>query len=62
MKELILSMIEELKEEQYSIGDIYEDFDPSDGSNYDDAYHMGVNHGEVYGKLEVLRELLKNLD
>lgn len=42
---------------QKSTSDSTEDFDPSDGGNFDDAYYMGTEDGEIYLAREVLTAL-----
>lgn len=41
------------------VGEDGEDFNPMDwsGGNFDDAYYMGTEHGEMYGKLEILNKI-----
>lgn len=58
MREKILKRIEELERKVEEIGTIYEDFDPSDGGNFDDTYFLGEEHGEIRGKLEAFYEVL----
>jgi hypothetical protein len=67
MKELILekikvieSKIEELNE---MYGEDWEEFNACDasGGNFDDAYELGSEHGEIFGQLALLKELLKKL-
>lgn len=43
---------------------VNDDFDPSDasGGNYDDAYEMGEEHGENYGRIQALIEVKAILD
>jgi antirestriction protein len=68
MKELILQKIAQLEEEIEEYEDAYgedlEELDPMDasGGNFHDAYDLGYEHGETYGQLEVLHELLSNLE
>jgi hypothetical protein len=67
MKELILEKIKELEEEVEELNEMYgedwEEFNPCDasGGNFDDAYQLGSEHGEIFGKLALLRELLKTI-
>ena len=65
MLELILEKIEELEEKAREIEEMYEEgYDPSDwsGGNFDDAYQLGMEHGEVFGQLKVLREMLNTFN
>jgi hypothetical protein len=48
----IWKMIKELAEKE--MGSDSDDFDPSDGGNYDDAYSLGKRDGEI----GLARELL----
>lgn len=62
MKTKIEELIRQYEEEVEIIEeDKGEDFNPMDasGGNFDDAYDMGYEDGFVYGKLDILRELLK---
>lgn len=74
MLDKIESKIEELRKKNKQLLEVVEridgylsgDFDPSDDGNYDDAYHMGTIHGEVFADyrsnkifLEYLEKLLK---
>jgi hypothetical protein len=54
MLEFILSEIETLEEEAKEIEEMYEEeYNPMDwsGGNFDDAYSLGIEHGEIFGKL-----------
>jgi len=68
MKELILAKIASLENEAVEYEEMYgenwEDFNACDasGGNFDDAYELGMEHGETYGKLSLLRELLEILE
>ena len=62
MKEKIQELIKEYEAEVAEIEEYTgDDFNPRDasGGNFDEAYYMGTEHGEAYGKLNVLYELLK---
>jgi hypothetical protein len=46
--------------EQEEVNELFEDdFNPCDasGGNFDDAYELGDDHGDTYGRLAVLREI-----
>lgn len=68
MKELIEKLIADFEDEIEEIEEIYgsewENFDAMDasGGNFDDAYNLGYKHGQIYGRYELLKELLKDLD
>lgn len=53
--------IEEL-EEIFGEGLCELDAMDASGGNFDDAYEMGSEHGEIYGKLSVLYDVLKMLE
>jgi hypothetical protein len=66
MKKLIEKLIAQFEDEIAEIEEVYgsewEDFNPMDasGGNFDDAYNLGYEHGQVYGRYELLKELLKD--
>lgn len=64
IKEQIKLLELEIEEYEESFGENFEDFNPYDasGGNFDDAYYMGREHGETYGKLELLYELLRKIE
>ena len=62
MKATIEALIKEYEAEDEEIAEIIgDDFNPCDasGGNFDDAYYMGREHGEVEGALRVLYKLRK---
>ena len=68
MKEFISEKIKDLLEqveelEEYD-GKDSEEFNAMDasGGHFDDAYYMGSEHGEIFGQLNLLNELLKKLN
>jgi hypothetical protein len=67
MKELILEKIKVLEAKVEKLNEAYgeewEEFNAMDasGGNFDDAYELGSEHGEIFGKLSLLRELLKTI-
>jgi hypothetical protein len=64
MKKRIAELIEKYEAEFDSIDwRNEEDFNPCDssGGNFDDAYYMGTEHGEVVGSLTILYALQKEL-
>jgi len=40
-----------------------EGFDPMDasGGNFDDAYKLGINHGDIFARYEEIHEFVKRL-
>ena len=60
MREFIENEIKKLKEEKNEIDEMYEDFNPSDwsGGNFDDAYEIGLSHGETLGRLSLLHVIV----
>lgn len=55
---------EEISEYEEVYGEDLMDLDPMDasGGNFDDAYNLGFEHGESYGKYTLLEELLREFD
>lgn len=56
MKDKIKKLIEKYEDKVKKIQE--SDFDPSLSGNFDYAYDRGLEDGEVYGKLEILREVM----
>ncbi|TPG88132.1 hypothetical protein EEL32_10230 [Brevibacillus laterosporus] len=58
MREELLGYIDELIE-RYDDDEMEQSEDPmsDSGGNFDDAYYMGIEFGEMCGKLEVLHEI-----
>lgn len=60
IQEYVDSVMLPLKNDAEEIDEmIAEDFNPSDwsGGNFDDAYEIGTEHGEVDGKMIILRAI-----
>lgn len=64
VKEMINVLEAKVKEYEEIYGEELQELEPmmASGGNYDDAYSLGYEHGEVYGKLDVLYDLLKELE
>lgn len=61
----VVEQITELMAEKEEIDEIVnDDFDPADasGGNFDDAYEMGEEHGENYGRIQALIAVKAILD
>jgi hypothetical protein len=63
LSKIIKAKIEELEAEVAELEEIFgedmEEFNPSDGGNFDDTYYTGQEHGETFGQLAILRKVLK---
>ena len=64
ISEKIKDLLEQVEELEEYYGKDFEDFNAMDasGGNFDDAYYMGSEHGEIFGQLNLLNELLKKLN
>ncbi|PAD91649.1 hypothetical protein [Shouchella clausii] len=65
MDELLRNIKELLEDAEVAAGEIderfpKEDYDPSSwsGGNFDDAYELGLDHGEVTGELQTLKRVI----
>ena len=56
--------LDTLKGDDAEIDEMYEDFNPSDwsGGNFDDAYEIGKDHGEVFKEMEMIRGFIAELE
>ena len=61
IKELLAKYEAEAEAFEEEMGDDFNACDAS-GGNFDDAYYMGTEHGQTYGKIEVLYDLLEEAE
>lgn len=60
IKAYIEKRLDVLESEAEEINEMLEDdFNPCDasGGNFDDAYYMGEEHGDTFGKIDALRHI-----